>query len=127
MNRQEAMMADQKSDDLSTRLLIAAAQGDATAVTNALKHGAVVDARDICEVTRGRTPLMRAAEAGHVAVVQTLLEAGADLNATDDPGGRPVPGVAFCLREGGLEALNEAKYQLNRTALMLGANGAHTT
>ncbi|HWB08174.1 MAG TPA: ankyrin repeat domain-containing protein [Pirellulales bacterium] len=118
-------MAKQRGDDSPMSLLDAAAQGDATRVAEALQNGAAVDVRDERESTRGRTPLMLGAEAGHVDVVQALLAAGADVQATDDPDNKPPRGLGFILREAGLDALQDAKYTLNRTALMFAACSGH--
>lgn len=60
-------------------LLDAAHRGDAEAVRAALADGADLETRD----TDGRTPLLRAAFADHVAVAGVLVAAGADVNAQD--------------------------------------------
>ncbi|MEU6477713.1 ankyrin repeat domain-containing protein [Streptomyces sp. NPDC047017] len=61
-------------------LLDAAGRGDADAVRAALARGADPGTRD----ADGRTPLLRAALADHVAVARVLVAAGADVNARDD-------------------------------------------
>ncbi|MBT8399196.1 MAG: ankyrin repeat domain-containing protein [Rhodothermia bacterium] len=56
----------------------AVTSGDSDAVSQLLREGANVDARD----RYGRTGLMIAAHAGHLHVVETLIASGADLNVT---------------------------------------------
>ena len=48
--------------------------GDAAAVRWLLRHGAELDAKD----NKGCTSLFRAAQWGHTACVQALLEGGAE-------------------------------------------------
>ena len=59
-------------------------------------HGATVDAKDD---GRGQTALMWAAAEGHAAVVQALIEAGADFQARLPSGFTP---LLFAVREGRL-------------------------
>lgn len=56
----------------------AAEQGDAESVTRLLEEGTPVDS----ENASGETALYLAAKRGHVAVVELLLERGADINKT---------------------------------------------
>lgn len=51
------------------------------AARKVIAQGANVNARD-----HGQTPLMRAAQNGHIRVMEVLLEHGADVNAQDDDG-----------------------------------------
>jgi hypothetical protein len=60
-------------------LLEAAGRGDLTAVERLLRQGVQVDVRD----GNGRTPLLLATRANHVAVARALVAAGADVNAKD--------------------------------------------
>ena len=50
-----------------------------------LEKGAELESKDEYD---GRTPLSRAAENGHEAVVKLLLEKGAELESKDNNGGR---------------------------------------
>jgi ankyrin repeat protein len=63
-----------------TALMVAAAAGDAQAVSWLLANKANPNVPDY---KQGRTALMIAAEAGHAEVVQILLNAGANPNAKD--------------------------------------------
>ena len=66
-------------------VLLAAAnpeEDDPAGVALLLRHRANVDGRD----NVGRTALQLAAEAGHIAIVQTLIDAGADIGQADGDG-----------------------------------------
>jgi ankyrin repeat protein len=64
------------------RFFKAVQKGDADDVVALLAEGFDPNAR----VASGRTGLMIAARAGHTAVVEALLDAGADVGETDDEG-----------------------------------------
>jgi ankyrin repeat protein len=107
-------------------LLIAARAGDAKGVQAALAQDANVNAQDSRRETLGMRPLMLAAANGHLEIVRQLLDAGADVNATDDiPGQQRPPGLAFAYREGGMEAVEHMGVTLGRTALMCAAEQGH--
>lgn len=65
---------------------VASLYDDPALVTKVLAAGALVDARD----DRGRTPLHCAADVAHADVAAALLDAGADRDAVDEDGHRPV-------------------------------------
>ena len=79
-------------------LIDAAGRGDLTRVERLLAAGAGVDARD----ARGRTALLAATHANHVAVARRLIAAGADVNAKDDIEDSP---FLYAGAEGRLEIL----------------------
>ena len=62
-----------------SRMIAAAARGDAAAVRRLIEAGASVTARD----ADGRTALLAATQGNHVAAARLLMEAGADVNAQD--------------------------------------------
>lgn len=64
---------------MDTALIDAAQRGDAGAVARLLGEGASVGARDATD----RTALHFAVEGNHVAAAVVLIEAGADVNASD--------------------------------------------
>ncbi|HUS53706.1 MAG TPA: ankyrin repeat domain-containing protein [Thermohalobaculum sp.] len=64
---------------MDTALIKAAQRGDAGDVARLLSEGALVDARD----ANNRTALHRATEGNHIAAAVVLIEAGADVNASD--------------------------------------------
>lgn len=78
-----AALAARAERERTTRLLYAAAAGDARAVRAALSDGIDPNATDF----DGRTALMLAAGCGDVATVTALLAAGADARASDNFGG----------------------------------------
>jgi uncharacterized protein len=82
-----------------TPLMTAARTGTAGAITALLAHGARVDGKDD---RRGQTALMWAAAEGHAAIVQDLVEAGADIHARVPSGFTP---LLFAVRSGRIDAV----------------------
>jgi ankyrin repeat protein/Tfp pilus assembly protein PilF len=68
---------------IQQQLIIAAKNGNLTAVQTILANGADVNAKD---TTNGATALMWASQNGHTEVVKCLLENGADVNVKDNNG-----------------------------------------
>lgn len=67
-------------DDLNEKLLLAVRAGNAGDVVALIGKGADVNARD----NEGRTPMHVIAVLGYMEVAQTLIDAGADVNACID-------------------------------------------
>lgn len=67
------------AQDVDRDLIEAARRGDAAEIARLLAQGAAVDARDGAD----RTALHHATEGNHVAAALALIEAGADVNASD--------------------------------------------
>jgi ankyrin repeat protein len=65
--------------DVDQDLIEAARNGDAAQIARLLAQGTAVDARDDAD----RTALHHATEGNHVAAALALIEAGADVNASD--------------------------------------------
>ena len=65
--------------DTDQMLIAAAERNDVESVTQLLRAGAGVEARD----SRGRTSLMAATYHNHVEVARLLIQAGSDVNAQD--------------------------------------------
>ena len=82
-----------------TPLMTAARTGALPAVKALLSHGASVDARDD---RRAQTALIWAAAEGHAAVVQSLIEAGADFRTYLQSGFTP---LLFAARDGRAEVV----------------------
>jgi ankyrin repeat protein len=55
-----------------------------------LDKGAMVDAREVADAESGATPLYLAAAWGRTALVELLVERGADVNAGTKAGVRPL-------------------------------------
>jgi uncharacterized protein len=101
-----------------TPLMTAARTGALDAVKTLLSRGAAVDAKDD---RRGQTALMWAAAEGHAAVVQALVDAGADFRARLTSGFTP---LLFAVREGRIgvvQTLLKAGADVNDTIPVDGA------
>ena len=68
----------------------AAISGDVSAVTSALDAGADIHALDTRTNRNGRAALNWAAWYNHVAVIDVLLERGAEINAVNNTGFAPL-------------------------------------
>ncbi|EFJ40778.1 hypothetical protein VOLCADRAFT_69095 [Volvox carteri f. nagariensis] len=78
----ESIGADGPPPSLEQQLLAAAAAGDADEVARLIELEADVDYQD----EDGVSPLMKAAEGGHIVVLSALLQSGAPWNAQDKHG-----------------------------------------
>jgi hypothetical protein len=67
------------AQDVGRDLIEAARRGDAAEIARLLAQGVAVDARDGAD----RTALHHATEGNHIAAAVALIEAGADVNASD--------------------------------------------
>lgn len=99
---------DTTMNEGETAMLTAARTGVAGVVQLLIDHGAVVNA---VESWRGQTPLMWAAADGHVAVIETLAAAGAEIDARSEKG---FTALMFAARDG--------RYDAVRTLVALGAD-----
>jgi ankyrin repeat protein len=101
-----------------TPLMTAARTGALDSVRALLSRGAAVDSKDD---RRGQTALMWAAAEGHAAVVQELIDAGADFRARLASGFTP---LLFAVREGRIgvvRVLQKAGAALNESIPVDGA------
>ena len=114
--------------NISKQLNRAALKGRTDDAKALLQKGALVNYQD-------RTALTNAAEWGHLAIVNMLLEAGADVNQQDKEGDTAISRVIINLDrnyekivkellEAGADVNAKNKYEL--TALMLASKGGHT-
>ena len=71
IGQKREMSANSSEDKRDKALVFASAFGDASEVAELLSQGARVDARD-----QGFTPLLAAAQGGHIEVCKLLLETG---------------------------------------------------
>lgn len=78
-------LADDAARAEGHRLMAAVTAGDDAAVRRLLREGAAVDERypNVNGFNDAHTPLLVAARDGHTAIVSLLLQAGADVNATE--------------------------------------------
>jgi ankyrin repeat protein len=111
-----------------TRLLNAAARGDAPSVSTLLGQGANPNAVDL----GGLTPLHHAAKVGHAPILQALLKAGAKTE-TRDPNGFTALAIAASLgHAAAVQALAQAGADPNAatrsgaTPMMFAALNGHT-
>ena len=123
--------------DGDTALCVAATHGHAATVALLLAHPRSPSDAALASVidqpgSGGRPPLVKAAAAGHAAVVTALLDAGADPRATDAYGSAALAWAARGGHAAAAEALlaNQAPLEqadaAGATALMLASEGAHT-
>jgi len=107
--------AEQRAKQGKPALWAAVERGDETAVRTLLERGRLPE-----EEYRGWTPLMKAAEEGHVGIMELLLERSVDLEATNKKGrtalsfaaapsrGRSIPAAALrMLLERGADAAHK--------------------
>ena len=105
-----------------TALMTAARVGALGPVKSLLARGAIVDRKDD---RRGQTALMWAAAEGHAAVVELLIEVGADFRARLASGFTP---LLFAVREGHTDvvrALLEAGADVNETVPVAGRRSSY--
>lgn len=96
------------SDDQKTNLFAAVRSGNVTEVERCLAAGANINSREVVPTkprlddhsgkkeTLGDTPLMIAAQSGHLDIVKLLLARGADVNASGEAGYTPLMGALVC-------------------------------
>ena len=114
----EAATAKQpRKADPSADLIFAAEKGNTELVKQLLTAGAHPDTRDRRPKSKGFTPLMLAARAGHRETAVALLDGGADLALKDDAEPGNDSGFNFIFKEGGIEHILECGYSMFRTAL----------
>ena len=109
-------------------LLEAVKVGDQDKVRQLLSSGVNPDARDNRDLPWSVTPLMYAAEGGHLKIMDCLLEAGADINARD----AGIPGIAPGLGTALIYAIyaqeeQAAMYLLEKGAAYNGKYGGNTS
>ena len=110
-------------DDLERRYLNGVTVGDVNAVTEALKNGVNVNARN----EENRTALMRASRRGRKMITQLLLDAGADINAVDDEQKTALMGAAKKGHAEVVDVLIENGADLRVVQEMLGHENITTT
>jgi ankyrin repeat protein len=102
-----------QATQVETALLQAAVRGEARQVASLIQAGARVDANQ-----SDKTALHWAGQYGHLAVVQTLLTAGADVNATDAYGTTALMETASAGHTAIVQALLKAGANANRRDYM---------
>ena len=102
--------APSKSEILNQRFLGAAGAGDTVEALKLIREGAGVNAHD---PAYGNTGLMDAAARGYTETVRSLLEKGADINATDNAGHTALMQAAFGGYTAAVRLLLEKGAQVN--------------
>ncbi|XP_026322504.1 E3 ubiquitin-protein ligase MIB1 [Hyposmocoma kahamanoa] len=116
--------------DANEELVKAAANGDAARCGDVLARTDGAQA-DVNGVFGGHTALQAAAQNGHVEVIRTLVEAGAEADAEDRDGDRAAHHAAFGDEPAALRALAAAGADLNarnrrrQTPLHIAVNKGH--
>ncbi|XP_072936758.1 E3 ubiquitin-protein ligase MIB1 [Epargyreus clarus] len=116
--------------DANEELVKAAANGDAARCADILARPDGAHA-DVNGVYGGHTALQAAAQNGHVEVIRTLVEAGAEADAEDRDGDRAAHHAAFGDEPAALRALAAAGADLNarnrrrQTPLHIAVNKGH--
>ena len=114
----EAAMAKRpRQADPSADLIFAAEQGDLAKVKEFLAAGGNPNVRDTRPKSKGMTPLMLAAGAGHREVTAALLDAGADVALKDDAEPGDDMSFNFMFNEGGAEYARRCGFSMFRDAL----------
>lgn len=99
-----------------TPLIWAAANSDAMILNHLLMHHARVDDKNLLA---GDTALHRAASAGHVHIVETLLKHKADINARNREGDTPLMAAA------GNGKIEVVRFLISKGADLLARNNGH--
>ncbi|XP_052759583.1 E3 ubiquitin-protein ligase MIB1 [Galleria mellonella] len=116
--------------DANEELVKAAANGDAARCSEILSRTDGAQA-DVNGVYGGHTALQAAAQNGHVEVIRTLVELGAEADAEDRDGDRAAHHAAFGDEPAALRALHAAAADLNarnrrrQTPLHIAVNKGH--
>lgn len=79
--------------DLDSQLVLAARKGDVEKVFELIKAGAQVNGREASDT--GETPILAAATAGRLRVVEILIERGANVNLASKAGATPLRTAAY--------------------------------
>ena len=103
------------------QLILAAETGNLPEVQRLITDGSPLEQRDPRQTSRLQTPLMRASAGAHLEVVQTLLAAGADVNARSTDGTPLTQGEKTMLYHTSAEDTEAAGVALGWTALHLAA------
>jgi ankyrin repeat protein len=115
----------EREDTTEEQLLKAAEAGDAAKVRSLIQAQVNLAPHDPRRATKSLTPLMLAAAAGHVEVVKALIEAGAEVNGTDESAPASDRTSSFGAKDLSRENLQELGRSLRPTPLSLAAEHGH--